>query len=116
MQRFATHAVTAAFVALAASVTPAVAAPLAEPNASAEASVDVSAQRRSQPSRRRARTQILVYPRYPYRNFHTVYPLPYPVEYPGPNAVRLCTSNLVQEYRPSGTVVVPRMRCRWARG
>lgn len=43
-----------------------------------------------------------------------VYPLPY--GYPGPNAVRQCTSWLAQEYRPSGTVIVPRMRCWWERG
>ncbi len=32
----------------------------------------------------------------------------YPSYNPGPNAVRDCTANLVQEYRPSGTVIVPR--------
>ena len=26
---------------------------------------------------------------------------------------RDCTFRLVQEWRPSGTVIVPRMRCRW---
>jgi hypothetical protein len=31
----------------------------------------------------------------------------------GPNAVRQCTAWLATEYRPSGTVVVPRMRCWW---
>lgn len=40
----------------------------------------------------------------------------YPRYNPGPNAVRECTSNLVQEYRPSGTVIVPRMNCYWRRG
>lgn len=33
--------------------------------------------------------------------------------YPGPNAVRICNAHYVQEYRPSGTVIVPRMRCYW---
>lgn len=33
--------------------------------------------------------------------------------YPGPNATRHCDSWLEKEYRPSGTVVVPRMRCIW---
>jgi hypothetical protein len=37
-------------------------------------------------------------------------------DYPGPNAVRQCSSWLAQEYRPSGTVIVPRMRCWWQRG
>ena len=63
---------------------------------------DLSAQ-----SRPRARVRI-------YRNDDTrgVYP-----RYnPGPNAVRDCTANLVQEFRPSGTVIVPRMNCFWRRG
>lgn len=33
--------------------------------------------------------------------------------YPGPNAARICNAYYVQEYRPSGTVIVPRMRCYW---
>ena len=44
---------------------------------------------------------------------------PYPVSgvaYPGPGYVRDCVSWLEQEARPSGTVIVPRMRCRWVRG
>ncbi len=40
----------------------------------------------------------------------------YPRYNPGPNAVRDCTANLVQEHRPSGTVIVPRMNCYWRRG
>lgn len=44
---------------------------------------------------RRARTQIEVTP---IRPMH-----------------RECTFRLVQEFRPSGTVVVPRERCRWVR-
>ena len=36
--------------------------------------------------------------------------------YPGPDAVRQCTAWLAPEYRPSGTVIVPRMRCWWERG
>lgn len=31
----------------------------------------------------------------------------------GPNAVRVCNAHYVQEYRPSGTVIVPRMSCYW---
>jgi hypothetical protein len=34
----------------------------------------------------------------------------------GPDAVRQCESWLATEYRPSGTVIVPRMRCWWERG
>jgi hypothetical protein len=33
--------------------------------------------------------------------------------YPGPNAVRQCRSWLVTEYRISGPVIVPQMRCWW---
>jgi hypothetical protein len=62
---------------------------------------------------RRARPRIRVRPIYPYRRFSTPYPVPYPYEYPGPNAKRDCTAYYVEEHRPSGTVVVPRMNCRW---
>lgn len=61
------------------------------------------------------RPRIRVTPRYPRRNYHTLYVLPHGVDYPGPRAVRQCVSRLVPEYRPSGTVIVPRMRCWWAR-
>jgi hypothetical protein len=33
--------------------------------------------------------------------------------YPGPNATRQCRSWLAQEYRVSGPVIVPQMRCWW---
>lgn len=39
-----------------------------------------------------------------------------PHYYPGPNAVRVCNAHYVPEYRPSGTVIVPRMSCYWTRG
>lgn len=61
----------------------------------------------------RPRTRIRVTPAYPYRTFSTPYPVPYEYEYPGPSGVRQCQSRLVQEFRPSGPVVVPRMRCWW---
>ena len=37
----------------------------------------------------------------------------YPRRYLPPNATRQCRSWLVTEYRVSGTVIVPRMRCWW---
>lgn len=40
----------------------------------------------------------------------------YPSYNPGPGAVRDCTATYVQEFRPSGTVIVPRMNCYWRRG
>jgi hypothetical protein len=68
----------------------------------------------SQP--RRARTKLRVRPAYPYRRYHSLYPVPYDIEYPGPNAKRECVDGYVTEHRSSGTVIVPRMRCRWVRG
>ena len=32
----------------------------------------------------------------------------------GPNSVRICNAHYEQEYRPSGTVIVPRMQCYWS--
>jgi hypothetical protein len=79
----------------------AVQAPL--PVASQPAATDLSAERR----RPRARVRIYqqgwpddVYPRYD----------------PGPNALRVCNATYVQEYRPSGTVIVPHLSCFWRRG
>jgi hypothetical protein len=40
----------------------------------------------------------------------------YPRYNPGPNAVRVCNATYVQEFRPSGTVIVPRTTCIWRRG
>ena len=40
----------------------------------------------------------------------------YPRYNPGPNAVRDCSAHYVQEYRPSGTVITPRMNCYWRPG
>ncbi len=59
--------------------------------------VDATAQSR----RRRAATQLRIYRQNTY--------LP-------PNAVRTCQAWYEQEFRPSGTVIVPRMRCRWVMG
>ena len=67
---------------------------------------DFSAQTRRT---RRPPTRLYVYPRY---NPDDVYPR----YYPGPNAVRECTAHLVQEFRPSGTVITPRMNCFWRPG
>jgi hypothetical protein len=68
------------------------------------AATDASAQRRRPSGRvpiyRRNDWEPDVYPRYN----------------PGPNAVRSCTATYVQEYRPSGTVITPRMNCFWRPG
>jgi hypothetical protein len=69
--------------------------------------VETSAQRRV----RRPSTRLRVYPEYD-ANPNDVYPR----YYPGRNAVRECNATYVQEYRPSGTVIVPRMSCFWRPG
>ena len=69
------------------------------------ASTDTSAQQR-----RRVIRRVPVYPLEPWR------PDVYPRYNPGPNAVRECAATYVQEYRPSGTVITPRMNCYWRRG
>src|SRR5262249_45626954 len=33
--------------------------------------------------------------------------------YLSPNAVRICNVHYEQQYRPSGTVIYPRMHCYW---
>jgi hypothetical protein len=67
-----------------------------------------SSQSRRPPTRLRVQP-----PYYPYRNYSTDYPVPYEYEFPGPNAVRQCKARLVQELRPSGPTVVPKMHCWW---
>jgi hypothetical protein len=71
------------------------------------AATDISAQQRVA----RPRTRLRVQPYYD-SNPNDVYPR----YYPGRNAVRDCNVNYVQEYRPSGTVIVPRMSCFWRPG
>ena len=71
------------------------------------AATDISAQQRV----RRPPTRLHVQPYYDY-NPNDVYPR----YYPGRNAVRDCNATYVQEYRPSGTVIVPRMNCFWRPG
>jgi hypothetical protein len=67
-------------------------------------------------AQRRIRPRIRVAPAYPYRLYSTTYPVPYKYEYPGPGHVRQCRSWLEPENRPSGPVIVPRMRCWWEPG
>ena len=53
--------------------------------------VELAAQKKKRP-------QVTIYPRR---------------AYPGPNAKRQCRSWLTKEYRVSGPVIVPQMRCWW---
>jgi hypothetical protein len=83
---------------------------------------EVSAPSKPRPARARTRitvtprARITVTPAYPYRTYSTTYPVPYTYEYPGPGHVRQCSSWLAAENRPSGAVIVPRMRCWWQPG
>jgi hypothetical protein len=63
---------------------------------------------------RKPLTRLKVYPRYERYNEWPDYV--YPRYNLGPNAVRECNATYVQEYRPSGTVIVPRMSCVWRPG
>ena len=81
--------------------------PLRTTQASQRGVTEISAQRRIRPPA----TRLRVYPTYQ--------PSPdgvYPRYFPGRNAVRDCSATYVQEYRPSGTVIVPHMSCYWRRG
>jgi hypothetical protein len=61
------------------------------------------------PPPRRPRTRLRVYPYYEPGDV-------YPHYFPGSNAVRVCNATYVQEYRLSGTVIVPHMICHWRGG
>jgi hypothetical protein len=112
MQRIVPIAAMAAFGALLLASDPVAAEPLyRDALAQAAGASGPSAQNWT----KRARPQVNVHPRYPYRTYHSLYLLPYAVEYPGPNAQRECVARYVTEHRPSGTVIVPRMRCWWVR-
>jgi len=75
--------------------------------ASQPVDTEASAQRRI----RRPLTRLRVYPSYE-PGLDGVFPR----YFPGRNAVRDCSATYVQEYRPSGTVIVPRMSCFWRPG
>lgn len=62
------------------------------------AQAEASSSRATQEFAAQSRPRIVVHPR---------------TSFPGPNAKRYCRSWLAKEYRVSGTVIVPRMRCWW---
>ena len=84
------------------------------------ASLPAQAQSMSGVSRRNSEASVQSRPRPRvriYRNDDRRYaPDVYPRYNPGPNAVRDCTATYVQEFRPSGTVITPRMNCFWRPG
>ena len=65
----------------------------------------------TEPQPARPPRRLRIYPRYQAEPDDV-----YPRYDPGPNAVRVCNATYVQEYRPSGTVIVPHMTCVWRRG
>ena len=71
-------------------------------------SAEFSAQARQDRQRPRVRVQRVQPPAWDY-------PLPGKYAWPGPGAVRECVGWYATEYRPSGTVITPQMRCRWVR-
>jgi hypothetical protein len=104
----------------AAAITIAALVLVAEPPAQAQTAGDRSPSARAAYAQAnpqsRPRTRIRVSPRCFYRTQPTTFPVPYECEAPGPGYVRQCSARLVQEFRPSGTVIVPRMSCWWERG
>ncbi len=62
------------------------------------APAEAASSRSTQELAAQSRPSIVVHPR---------------TSFPGPNAKRYCRSWLAKEYRVSGTVIVPRMRCWW---
>jgi hypothetical protein len=81
-------------------------APRVQTAQASQSGTELSAQSRRV---RRPPARIRVYPSY---NRDDVYPR----YFPGRNAVRDCTATYVQEFRPSGTVITPRMNCFWRPG
>jgi hypothetical protein len=75
----------------------------------AQASPPVATDARAPVRVRRPLRRLPIYPRYYEQEPDGVYPR----YFPGRNAVRDCTATYVQEYRPSGTVITPRMSCFW---
>ncbi len=86
------------------------AGPQAAQEAASLRATDLSAQKQ----RRQPRIRVYVYP--PRQPAAWDYPRPGDVSWPGPGALRDCVFRLEPEYRPSGTVIVPRQSCWWVRG
>lgn len=87
--KMGTASVAAAGLLMMLTAVPATAAPRDRAGLSQAGSTDLSAQRRTRITVRPRRTAL------------------------GPNAVRQCRAWLAQEFRPSGTVIVPRQQCWW---
>jgi hypothetical protein len=110
MMRCVTAAILAAFAGIV-LVTGASAQTQTAPSGIHVAQAQPAATGAPAPRARRPSIRLRVYPRYQGEPDGV-----YPRYFPGRNAVRDCTATYVQEYRPSGTVIVPRMNCFWRRG
>jgi hypothetical protein len=109
--RTGTAAISVAFVAMLSLVTaPAEAQTAPQGTRTAQTSRPTVDEPFAQPARRPPR-RIRIYPLYQVEPDGV-----YPRYFPGPNAVRVCNATYVQEYRPSGTVIVPRVSCVWRPG
>jgi hypothetical protein len=106
--RSRTAAIGFAVAMAALSMAPEVQAQATPPDARRSQATPPVASELSAQARRRPRVRVRIY-REDERGV-------YPSYYPGPNAVRDCNATYVQEYRPSGTVIVPRVNCFWRRG
>jgi hypothetical protein len=95
-------------VAMGILAAPEVHAQAATPGARQSGATTPVASELSAQARRRPRVRVRIY-REDERGV-------YPSYFPGPNAVRDCNATYVREYRPSGTVIVPRMNCFWRPG
>jgi hypothetical protein len=85
--------------------------PAAAGEASLAVATEFSAQER-QPARPRTRIRVQ-------REQPAAWPYPRPDDYSWPApapAYRQCEDWYLTEYRPSGPVITPQMRCRWVRG
>jgi hypothetical protein len=110
MMRIRTVAILAAFAAIV-PATGASAQAQTAPSRTHVAQAQPASTGAPAPRARRPPIRLRVYPRYEGEPDGV-----YPRYFPGRNAVRDCTATYVQEYRPSGTVIVPRMSCYWRRG
>ena len=84
---------------------------VSQPTRTAQASQPIAGEPRAQTPGRRPPRRVRIYPRYQGEPGEV-----YPWYFPGENAVRECNATYVQEFRPSGTVIVPHMSCHWRRG
>jgi hypothetical protein len=84
---------------------------VSQPTRTAQALQPIAGETRAQTPARRPLKRLRIYPRYQAEPDEVD-----PRYFPGENAVRECNATYVQEFRPSGTVIVPRMSCYWRRG